>query len=367
MKENNSIITYIKFAGIILLIAGIVFVIMGALGEHPVRMWQIYLVNFLLWTGIAQAGAIFSAILELTNARWGKPMQQVAESLIAFLPASFILLLLMLFGTDHIFPWVSKVTIPEAKKIYLNLPFLFGRNVIGFAILTLLSFLFILKRRKADSAETERPRKLATILLLTYAIVYTIVAFDFIMSLSPHWYSTIMGMHFFTACFYTGLAVIIIAAVFGRWHLFPTNFMSQSDFHDIGKLTFGFSIFWMSLLWSQFLVIWYGNLPEETEFLHIRFFEQPWETMTWLVIFLAFIIPFIIMMNRKGKTIQIVAGIVGFLILIGSFLHMYVLIVPSLSPHHLYLGVNELIISAGFLGLFILCHDIGLKLFPIEV
>jgi len=366
MKEDNVILRNIRIIVIILIIVGVIFSITGVMSDNPTRMWQIYLVNFLLWTGIAQAGAVFSAILEITNARWGLRMRQVAESLISFLPFSVILLVIMLLGTKHIFPWTSEVAIPGVKKAYLNLTFLFGRNIFGLALLTVLSIIFVKKRRQADDNGGERPRSLAVVLLLLYAIIYTVVAFDFIMSLSPHWYSTIMGMHFFTACFYSGLAVIIIMAVFGKSHLFPNDFMTTSDFHDIGKLTFGFAIFWMSLLWSQFLVIWYGNIPEETEFLHLLFMEQPWETMTWLVIGLAFFIPLFILMNKKGKTIQLVAGIVGFLILIGSFLHVYVLIVPSLNPHHLYFGVTELSISLGFLGLFILCQDFGLKKLPIK-
>jgi len=175
-----------------------------------------------------------------------------------------------------------------------------------------------------------------------------------------------MGMHFFTACFYTGLAVILISAVFGKWHLFPIDFMKEKDFHDIGKLVFGFSIFWMSLLWSQFLVIWYGNLPEETEFLHLRLMEQPWETITWTVIILGFIVPLIILLNKRGKTNQYVAGVVGLLILIGSYFHIYILVVPSLTPHHFYFGWPEIFISLGFLGLFILAQHFRLKKEPIK-
>jgi Ni/Fe-hydrogenase subunit HybB-like protein len=271
----------------------------------------------------------------------------------------------MLLGADHIFPWISKVPISEEKRIYLNLPFLFGRAFLGLGLLTLLSFTFIRKRRSADIGQGERPRKFAVGLLIVYAIVYTYISFDFIMSLAPHWYSTIMGMHFFTACFYTGLAVITVSAVFGRWSLFPKDFMSQSDFHDLGKLLFGFSIFWMSLLWSQFLVIWYGNIPEETEFLHLRLYELPWKSFTWAVIVLGFIVPLVILLNKKGKTTQFVIGAVGLLILIGSFFHVYILVVPSLNPHHLYFGLSEILISSGFLGLFIISQDIGLKRLPI--
>ncbi|MBN1349637.1 hypothetical protein JXJ21_09525 [candidate division KSB1 bacterium] len=363
---QNTKIKTIRIAAILFLGLGTIFGLIGALGDNPSRMWQLYLVNFLLWTGIAQSGSVFSATLEITNARWGKPMQKVAESLISFLPVSLLLLIIMLAGAEHIFPWLSKIHIGESKKIYLNLPFLFARNLIGMGLLTVLSFIFIKKRRQADEKGTTRPHALAVFLLLSYVVVYTIIAFDFVMSLSPHWYSTIMGMHIFTSCFYTGLAVITIIAVFGRWHLFPNNFMSDGDFHDIGKLTFGFALFWMSLLWSQYLVIWYGNIPEETEFLHLRFNEQPWATLTWMFIFLAFVIPFIILMNRKGKTNQIVSGTVGFLILIGSYIHFMVLVIPSLNPHHLTYGLSEILISVGFVGLFILSHDIGLKRFAIK-
>ncbi|MBN2012049.1 hypothetical protein JW960_22160 [candidate division KSB1 bacterium] len=365
MKENNALVKNIRIITGALIVAGIVFVVLGARSNEPSRMWQIYLVNFLLWTGVAQAGAIFSAVLEITNARWGSRMRSVAESLVSFLPVSIVLLLIMIIGSPHIFPWISKVEIPAAKQIYLNLPFLYGRNLLGMGLLTFLSIVFINKRRSADTGLIERPRKFAVVLLILYAVIYTFVAFDFIMSLSPHWYSTIMGMHFFTACFYTGLSVILMSAVFGRWHLFPADFMRDKDFHDLGKLLFGFAIFWMSLVWSQFLVIWYGNMPEETEFLHLRFYEHPWQTMTWSFIILGFFVPLIILLNKKGKTNQIVSSIVATLILLGSFVHLYVLVVPSITPHHLYIGIQEFAVSLGFIGLFILSHDVGLKYWPI--
>lgn len=366
MKQDNPILKHTKYIVLFFILFGLIFSVFGAFGKNPLRVWQIYLVNFLLWTGIAQAGAIFSAVLEITNARWGNRVRQVAESLVYFLPVSLALLVILVLGADLIFPWASKVEISETKKLYLNVPFLFGRNLIGMGLLTALSLLFISKRRQADAGKIERPRKLAVMLLLLYAIIYTIVSFDFVMSLTPNWYSTIMGMHFFTACFYSGLAVILISAVLGRWNLFPLDFMKDSDFHDLGKLLFGFAIFWMSLLWSQFLIIWYGNLPEETEFLHLRFYEQPWETMTWTVIGLGFIVPLIILLNKSGKINQTVSSVVGFLILIGSYFHMYILIVPSLTPDHFYFGLPEIFISGGFLGLFILAQDIRLKRAPIE-
>ena len=351
----------IRIVLLIILLLGIGFAISGAFGAQQQRMWQIYLVNFLFWVGIAQAGVIFSAILEVTNARWGQQMRQVAESFVFFLPISLILLLTMLLGTHYLFPWSSDVVIPEAKKAYLNIQGLFLRNIFGLGLLTVVSFIFIKNRSVADKEGGARPQPLSVIVLILYAIVYTFVAFDFIMSLAPHWYSTIMGMHFFISCFYAGLAVVLLMAVFGKTGLFQTDFLSKHDFHDMGKVIFGVAIFWMSFLWSQFLVIWYGNIPEETEFLHLRFFEQPWKDVTWTVLALSFFLPFLILMNKKGKTNALISGIVGFLILIGLFLHMYILIVPSLTPNHFYFGITELAITGGFLSLFMLCQDFGLR------
>ncbi len=366
MKENTVLVKNIRIITIVLILAGIIFAVLGARSTEPIRMWQIYLVNFLLWTGIAQAGAVFSAVLEITNARWGMRMRGVAEAFVAFLPVSLVLLLILIVGSTHIFPWISRVEIPTSKQMYLNLPFLIARNLLGMGLLTVLSIVFVNKRRQADTGLVERPRRMAVVLLLLYPVIYTFVSYDFVMSLAPHWYSTIMGMHYFVACFYTGLAVILMAAVMGRWHLFPADFMMDKDFHDLGKLLFGFAVFWMSLVWSQFLVIWYGNLPEETEFLHLRFFVQPWETMTWGFIVLGFFVPLVILLNKRGKTNQTVSSIVATLILLGMFVHMYILVVPSLTPDKLFIGVEELAITLGFLGLFILCHDFGLKKWPIQ-
>ncbi len=366
MSENPALGRIRVLAGAAVVL-GVFFAVLGGTGDAPVRMWQIYLVNFLLWTGISQAGVVLSAILETTGSSWGKRVQPIAESLVSFLPVSLVLLVLLTLGSRHIFPWVSSVEISEGKKLYLNLPFLYARNLGGLGLLSALSWLFVTKRRRsASGGEALRPKALAVVLLLLYAVVYSIVGFDFVMSLSPHWFSTLMGAYFFITCFYTGLAVVIIMAVFGRWRLFPADFLTDREFHDIGKLTFGFGLFWMSLLWSQYLVIWYGNLPEEYEFLYVRFFAEPWKSLSILMVLFVFVFPFIILMNRRGKTAQPVIGAVGLLILLGSFLHMFILVVPSLSPESVPAGMMEVFITLGFAGLFILSHHFGLKRIPIR-
>ena len=363
MENVTFVSNKIRVTVIFIVLFGAVALSIGSMGEQPGRIWLIYLINFLFWTGIAQSGIIFSAILEITNATWGRQVRTVAESTIYFLPASLILLVIMLLGSGFIFPWSAEVILPEAKRAYLNIPFLFIRNILGLTAMTIVSFVFVKRRRAADenSIQGERPRPLSVALLLLYALTYTIVAFDFVMSLSPHWYSTIMGMHFFISCFYAGLAILLVAAALGKLRLFPMDFMSKSDFHDLGKVAFGTSIFWMSFLWSQFLVIWYGNIPEETHFLYLRFFEQPWETVTWLVLALSFFAPFILLINKKVKTSSITSGLVGVLIFSGLFLHMYVLVAPSLSPHHFYFGPLEWCLTLGYLGIFMLCQEYGIR------
>ncbi|MGH7837985.1 MAG: hypothetical protein ACREQC_09225, partial [Candidatus Binataceae bacterium] len=352
-------------------ILGFVIALVAGLDQ---RVWEAYLVNFLFFTGLAQGGVVLSCGYYLTQGRWTRHAVhiRVAEAGWPFLLLAVVLFAGVFIGRDHIFPWIAH---PVGKKAaWLNVPFLFARDWIALIVMALMSWWFVAKSRgraarlwAADPQTIEMPppavRRLAPILGILYIYVYTIFAIDLMMSLSPLWHSTLFGWWWFEMCFWSGIAGSALVATYFRRHLGPeTAFSDQAILHDYGKLVFAFSIFWIYLGFAQYLVIWFGDLPTETFFLMTRFWHMPWEPLGWLCPILIWVIPFFFLMGVRPKKNPVMLRTVALLGLIGVWLTDYVMVVPSLSPDHLPLGWVELSITAGFLGLFLLCVNPGLRL-----
>lgn len=339
------------------------------------RAWETFLVNLLFWLGLAQGGIIVSASLYLTQARWGGArVYRLAEVFIGFLPVGFLLFWLLFPGRELIFPWILH-PIPE-KAAWLNVPFLFARDGLGLLVMTGLSFWFVRHSRRDESirwaesvAGIELPpaaiRRLAPAVALTYTVVYSILAFDLVMSLSPVWYSTLFGAYFFAGAYWSALTAMGVLVCIGLCPAPQSNNSNSADgLHDIGKLVFAFSIFWAYLLWSQYLPIWYAAIPEETFFLVQRIHRLPWGVLAWLALFLIWVTPFIGLLSRRGKRTPLVFGTVCSLGLIGMWLERYVLVTPSLSPKVIPFGWVEILVTIGFIGAFGLCALPGLRLIP---
>lgn len=353
----------------------------GILGLSPQRAWQAYLVNWLFWSGLSLSGLIIAALLQVTNARWAGPLRRIAECSAAFLPVSFLLFILVLLGRSYLFPWLQHPV--EAKHAWLNAPFLFFRDIAGIGILYSIGCVFLyhtlrpeaeripehtsgwgsslltILRCKWRGAETEQAnsQRLLTILspvfLLLYAVLFSLLGFDLVMSLDPHWISTLFGAYFSIGNVYAGFAVVAIGAVVAHAKLDTPSLPTAQQSHDLGKIIFGFCILWAYLFWCQYLPIWYGNLPEETGFVLTRLAEQPWASLSFVVLVLNFLIPFPVLLSKRIKHIPTALASLGMLIVLGMWLERYVLVVPSLWPEaSLPLGIMEVCILAGFFGAY---------------
>jgi hypothetical protein len=196
----------------LLAVIGLVAFLLGVYGSHSQRAWQAYLINYVFWTGLSFGAVLFVAILNMADAMWGRPLKRLAESLGAFLPVSFLLFWVLYFGREEIFPWVRQ-PIPE-KQIWLNTGFMFARDGVGLFLLTALSSALIYYSVRGDQKMARRlngivpvnpevdtkeetywraQRVLSPIIGIAYAFVLSLLAFDLIMSLDPHWYSTLFG------------------------------------------------------------------------------------------------------------------------------------------------------------------------------
>jgi hypothetical protein len=313
-KRNSPVVVFVFF-----IVVGVATFCNGIAGDHPERAWQAFLINFLLWSAIAQGGLLFSTIMHITKARWSAPLAGVAESFAGFFPVSFVLLLILFLGKSYVFPWLHQDL--HGKEVWLNVPFLFTRDVVGLLILYGLGFAYLYyglrvrarenngqihnqgKEGDVDLDRCRRKKGVFSILyIIAYCVVLSLVGYDLVMSMDPHWYSTLFGAYTFAKAFYLGLGGLIILA--SILHLNSSNGfrLPSSDFHDIGKLFFGFCLVWADFFYCQFLVIWYGNISEETSYIIERTMMAPWSAVAWSVFIVCFILPFFILLNKKVKT-----------------------------------------------------------------
>jgi hypothetical protein len=349
----------------------------------PQRAWQAYFVNFLFWSGIAQGGVVMAAVYRLTNARWGDQFRRIGEGMIGFLPVSLLLYLMLIAGGTYLFPWL--VYRVPGNEVWLSGYFVFGRDGAAQLVLLLVSYrfvyhslrpdlgllneqglipdrrvLFVIREWKGwpeESAESKRRlAKLTPILLLCFGTLYTLLGFDLVMALDPTWYSTLFGWMYFLHAFFASLAIITILAFLStKWFQLKDAFLTR-QWHDMGRFIFGFALLAGGFFWSQFLVIWYGNLPEESSYLIKRFYTQPWEPLMWVYIILAYLFPLVVFLSARIKQIPAALSAIAGLILVGLFLERFVSVIPFIwNLPTVPFGILEVGITLGFAALFLGC------------
>jgi hypothetical protein len=359
----------------------------------PMRAWQAYLVNFLFWVGIAQGAVVFAAIYHVVGARWGATVRRLGEGAVVCLPLSLVSFLPLYFGLKKFFSGVRVVN--PNRGAWFDPRFIFIRGGLGLGLMTVLSLFFVYyslrpeigmaRERKlelriwlhgwmADGWQGEQTEILrcergvdflAAGVLLAYPMVYTFMAFDLIMALDPFWYSSLFGGYFFISTLYLGLAGLAVVAALLRWNL-GNLVITNSQLSDLGKLLLGFNLTYLSMVWGQYIVIWYGNLPEETHFIILRIWEKPWAFFSWSVFVLSVLVPFLFFLSRRAKEIAWVLLLTGISISAGLWIERYVLIVPSLwSQAGAPFGWIEVGITLGFLGATGLSYVFFLKNFPL--
>ena len=391
-NEKNTAVSQkspMGWISIVLIIIGLAAFIYGVRGDHPEKAWQAYLINFLLWSTIAQGAVLFSTVMHMTKARWCGPLSALSESFAAFFPLSFVLFLVLFLGRSHIFPWLHEDL--HGKEVWLNIPFLFTRDCIGLLILYAIGFAYLYNalQLRADRNQNqgafrqmiykgwvrnnrsiEQVKKKMTIwaglYILAFALVLSLIGFDLVMSMDPHWISTLFGGYTFVKAFFVGLGALIILAAITQIRKGKASGLEPAHFHDVGKLFFAFCLLWADFFYVQLTVIWYGNIPEETHYVIERTMMVPWNTLAWTIFVICFIIPFVILLNKKVKTKPVFMVILCSVIIIGFWLEHLLLLAPALShdTHALSLSISDGLITVGFLGLMVIAVSFFLKRFP---
>lgn len=358
----------------------------------PQHAWVALHINFIYWLCIAAASTCFSSALHICNAQWVRPIRRLFEAGSSFFLISPLFLIILYMGHHYMFSWAHQPV--PGKGIWLTGQYLYTRDALAILILIYLGRHVVKLSIRRDilairggltglsEGETARWRdkrydcyvenstndaigdirkshglmgRFSPAVIIVYALAMSLVAFDQVMSVDPLWYSTMFGGFIFMGAVYLAMAWTSMIVGFSRSiHPLFTQKIERRTLHDLGKLLFGFGIFWAYLFWCHYLPIWYGNMPEETGWIILRLREQPWHDFAWIVLGLCFIIPFMLGLNRDLKQVPRLLFATGAIVAVGMWLQHYLLFVPTLSPTEIPLNFTDLSVTLGFFGIYML-------------
>lgn len=266
----------------------------------------------LLLTGLSQGSLALVAAAELSNGQW---LADMRPRLLGFYPLTLLPLAGFLVFARHTveYSWYHHQT------VWLNPLFFISRNILLLSAVFITALLFARAVRKGSPAA----RKIAVVYLLVFIVAQTAVAFDWVMSFEYPWISTLFGAYFFIEAFYTGIALALLLAAFGK----PS--LPEKVRRDCATLFFGFSLLWAGQIFAQYLTIWYGNIPEETGYLVKRLKVSPFGEMSVAVLLLLFVIPFLVLISRRAKTSRLAAGLLVSGAAAGYVIEKVVMIAPA--------------------------------------
>ena len=348
---------------VLLAVLGIVAFLYGINQGTPARVWGIYLVNLLFWSSLAITGPAVAGMIQVTEGRWSPSIKRVALTTAGFLPISFVLFVVLFWGRATLYPWVTE-PIP-IKAVWLNVPFMALRIGLGSLLLYWVAMRLVKSVLVEDQpghdtpAAIDRRFRLAAVLLVLYVVVLSLWGFDLLMSLDPYWYSGLFGGYYVVTSMYTGFGLITYLTI--RSNERGATHVSPSAIQDVAKLTFALAVFWMYFFFSQYLVIWYGNVPAETRFVARRFFAQPWGYIAWAIFIIGWLIPFSYLLKRltgRPPARHQVFKVILFFGWIAIFFERMLLVFPALlRDNTVPIGPVEVLVTLGFFALFALSRN----------
>lgn len=373
-NHNHNFTEQFEFSGkvktwsFIAILIGIVAIAYGFLTDHAERTFANLLLMSYYLTCICAAGLFFLAIQYVSQAGWPTGLLRVPQALSRVLPvASLILIGVCAAGllTHNLYHhWnaegLSDPASPNydaliaGKSSFLNVPFFLTRLVIFLGAYSFFAYLFNKYSKVEDLngslVNYDKSIKWSAIFLIIFGFTTPIWAFDTIMSLEAHWFSTMFGWYNFAAMWLTGLCTITLVVIFLKKAGYMT-WVNENHFHDLGKFIFGFSIFWTYIWFSQFILIYYANMPEETVYFYKRWEPEylPW---FWVNIVINFLAPVLMLMSRNSKRQMNSLMVVCIMLLMGHWLDYYMMIMPGTVAEHRGFGIIEVGTAIGFVGLF---------------
>ena len=331
------------------LIVGILGLIVFGAGAFfdPVHFWRSYLVGYLFWTGLAVGSLALLMLQHLTGGGWGLVIRRVLEAATRTLPLMLVLFLPIVLAASSIYSWTnhedmsSSLVLQEKARLYLNLKFFTLRAAIVFAIWLLLAYFLnrwsIEQDRTADHQLIKKMRVLSGPGMVLFVFTVTCAAIDWVMSLDPEWSSTIFGLLFVAAWGLTALAFVIAATALLTKYEPMARVVAPLHFHDLGKLLLALVMLWAYFAYSQFLIIWSGNLPEEIRW-YLPRTRGTWGAIALAVVVLHFALPFLLLLSRRLKRDPHKLISVALLILLMRYVDLLWVVEPNFTKAHLYLG-----------------------------
>lgn len=349
-----------------LTVVGLVLVIFAYLTDATRSAYNnIILLMFVTSIGL---GSLFLIAIEyVSGAVWSTPFRRIAEILASLLLVVPILAIPIYFNIHEIYHWahldvVANDEILKHKSPYLNQTFFTIRIVAYFVIWILFYFLITRNSLKQDVTKdqtlTKKNIKLSAFFIPLFAITVTFSAIDWMMSLEPHWFSTIYGVYYFAGTFLSSLACITFLIVYFHEKGMFVKGIVTDHYYSFGALLYGFINFWAYIAFSQYMLIWYANLPEETIWFLNRW-EGSWLIFSIVFVFIHFIIPFFALVSQPSKTNGKRLKFMSIWILVAHFMDLYFLVMPTFSPNGVSLGWIEL-------GFFLLAFGIVFLVFSVR-
>lgn len=327
------------------------------------RPWSALYVALFFFFMISLATLAFYAIQHASQAGWPVVLFRVMEAITAYLPVGgvllFVFFVLSSLHMNHLFIWmdpdvVANDTLIQNKSGYLNVPFFLGRAafyIIVWVLYRQYSRKLTLAQDKAsDLKNYKKLFKSSAAFLVFFLVSESMMSWDWIMSLDPHWFSTLFGWYVFASMIVSGITMIALVSIYlkAKGYL---EFVNDSHLHDLAKYMFGFSIFWTYLWFSQFMLIWYANIPEEVTYFVSRFNEYKIPFLGMLA--LNFVFPILVLMNSDYKRVNWFIICTGIVILIGHYVDIYVMVMPATVGDQWFIGIPEISSVLLILGLFI--------------
>jgi len=363
---------FLKVSGVLKGICSLLIVIgvisfFIAYGSDPTHAWTSFLEGHFFCMELAVMGIFFPAIHWITTSMWSSPVRRIAEGLTSYLPVALVTTLLVILGSHSIFQWthldqIKNDPVITGKLGYLNITFFSIRAFVG-----LLGWMWFAKKIVGSSVAAdsftdhgegfkkvyESNRRWSVGFVVFFAITFSAISFDQLMSLDPHFFSTLFGVYIFAGAFQTFFAVLAILTIILRRTGYLKQVVNHNHMHDIGKMMITFTIFWAYTCFAQYMLIWYANLPEETGFFLVRF-NPGWEFWSLALFVGKFFVPFFLLLPRANKRSDLIMMVTGIWIVLMQFFELVWMVQPQVRQQGIHVDFTDIGIWLGFLGLFAL-------------
>lgn len=333
----------------------------GGHGSVLARFFHSYLAVYVFFMAIV-FGSIFFVILQsLTRAGWSVLVRRIPEVYSKNVILMAILALpLVAFGMHDLYHWTDKAAVEhdvllQAKEAYLNIPFFYIRVVFYFVALFFIvkTYCDLSQKQDADgdAAHTLKMQKYAPVAMLAFALILTFFSLDFLMSLMPHWYSTIWGVYYFASSTVVSLSLFILSFLFLRQLGYLKKEVTVEHYHDLGKLLFAFNVFWSYIAFSQYMLIWYANIPETTIF-YLNRINGQWLSVSIALIVGHIFIPILFYVSRNVKRSFFGQLLICLTLFFVELLNMFWIVLPNIDVAGFHVTFSDTLLVLGMAGLF---------------